>query len=263
MCGRYANVSDAEDLVREFQAVDATGGESLRDYNIAPTARVPIVIAVGPGAERRLGLARWGLIPAWAKDPGVGSRMFNARAESVASKPAFRTAFRTRRCLVPASGYYEWMTVEETEPGGRSRRRPYFVRSLDGAPLAFAGLYETWRGPDGTPLTSCTVITTTAAGDLPDLHERSPVILSRRDWTRWLDPSGAAADLSGLLAPAPAGTLVAHQVDPAVGNVRNNRPDLVEPLAPAAEPAPPLPFASQPLEGLEEGADDVAPAVTP
>jgi putative SOS response-associated peptidase YedK len=247
MCGRYANTSDAEDLVREFQAVDATGGGLTRGYNIAPTTRVPIVIAPGPPpAERRLGLARWGLVPSWAKNPNVGARMFNARAESVASKPAFRAALRTRRCLVPATGYYEWMTVEAAGPGGRPGRRPYFVRSVDGAPLAFAGLYEMWRDSSGERLTSCTVITTTSAGDLPDLHERSPVILRRSDWDRWLDPAGA--DLTDLLTPAPVGTLLAYRVDPAVGNVRNNRPDLLEALPATAEPAGAVTTRPQPLD---------------
>jgi len=236
MCGRYANTSSADDLTREFQALDATGGELRPDFNVAPTARVPIVITPrsAPG-ERRLGLARWGLVPPWAKDPSAGSRMFNARAESVATKPAFRAAYAARRCLVPATGYYEWMTVDAGLPGGRPGRRPFFVHSVDGGSLALAGLYETWRDAEGQKLTSCTVITTTHALDLPDLHERSPVMLARADWDRWLDPTGDPAALGGLLVPAPAGTPLAHPVDPAVGNVRNNRPDLLEPLpAPAA-----------------------------
>ncbi len=187
-------------------------------WNVAPTQEVPAVRREGDG--RHLVLLRWGLVPFWAGDPSVGARMINARAETVAGKPAFRDAFRRRRCLVPADGFYEWRAE------GR-RRQGYAIRRRDRAPFAFAGLWERWNGPKGgpapaAPLETVTVITTTANATLAPLHERMPVILDAGDWERWLDPAAPAAELERLLVPAPDGLLEAYPVGPRVNSVAND-----------------------------------------
>ncbi|RJK98112.1 SOS response-associated peptidase [Vallicoccus soli] len=246
MCGRYAASRRPEDLVEEFEVEDPPEGPAAElppRWNVAPTDPVRVVLQRRPRGEpeaparRQLRVARWGLVPSWAKDPSVGSRMINARVETVAEKPAFAKAFASRRCLVPADGYYEWYKTED--PAGKPRKQPFFIHSRDGRSLAMAGLYEWWRDPAGEGedawLLSCTVITTTATDDLGHLHDRSPMLVDRERWGPWLDPgTGDAEALRGLLVPAAPGLLEAHPVSPAVGNVRNDGPQLVEPLpAPA------------------------------
>ncbi|RKS71402.1 putative SOS response-associated peptidase YedK [Motilibacter peucedani] len=234
MCGRYAASRDPDDLVEEFEVELVPGQLPPPSWNVAPTDEVSAVLVRRPRdgggpAQRLLRPVRWGLVPSWARDAKGGARLINARAETVAQKPAFRAAFAARRCLLPADGYFEWYA---TETGGR---QPYYISRPDGAPLAMAGLYELWRDPAGGPeaplVWSATVITTTATDELGHIHDRSPVLLERADWARWLDP-GAGADpgLTGLLVPPGPGVLRAWPVDAAVGNVRNNRPELVEPL---------------------------------
>jgi putative SOS response-associated peptidase YedK len=182
------------------------------------------------GAERRIRAYRWGLVPPWAKDVSIGNRAFNARAESVATKPAFRAAFRTRRLLVPATAFYEWRR------GAGGRKQPFAFRRADGAPLAFAGLWERWRDPEsGVWLRSLTIITADAGPDVAPVHNRQPVVVEPQDFERWLatgtgGDSASIADLRRLLAPSPAGTLVAHPVDPAVGNTANDAPRLFDPV---------------------------------
>ncbi len=220
MCGRYASSRPADDLAAHFLVEAPVAEELAPSYNVAPTDPVYAVLERGEG--RQLRVLRWGLVPSWAKDPKVGARFINARRETVADKPAFRAAFRRRRCLVPADGYYEW----QRQDGGK---QPYYLTSYDGAPLAMAGLYEVWSGPDDRRLWTVTVLTTEAADDLGHVHERTPLLVQEPDWGRWLDPTREDPG-SDLLVPAVAGRLRAWPVGSAVGNVRNNTPALVEPL---------------------------------
>jgi putative SOS response-associated peptidase YedK len=229
VCGRYANAVSARELEDLFTACDETGGIQP-NFNVAPTTTAPVVVVPPgqPAAGARVRTARWGLVPSWARDTAIGNRLINARAETVAAKPAFRAALRARRCLVPATGYYEWHRVD-----GARRGQPYLVRPSDGTPAVFAGLYEVWRPPPGSGATQVTftIITTSAAGGLEFLHPRSPVLLPRASWSRWLDPCmDDPAAVTGMLAPAPAGMLRAHPVSRRVGNVRNNDPQLLDPV---------------------------------
>ena len=233
MCGRYVSARPASQLRTLFDAVDETAGRLQADFNVAPTKPVPAVLvdrpldggAEGPAAgggerARRLRLLRWGLVPFWVKDPKAGSRMINARVETVADKPAYRRAFTSRRCLLSADGYYEWLPPEE--PGGR--KQPVYLSRVDGQPLALAGLWERWTGPDGQRLDSAVVLTTTAVDGLGHVHDRAPVVIDETDWAAWLDPGLRDPEqLSGLLArlgPLPAAVTAAWPVSVEVNSVR-------------------------------------------
>lgn len=198
-------------------------------WNVAPTHDVYVVLE--DGGVRLLAPHHWGLVPVWAKAPGVGAKMINARAEGLADKNAFKHAFRKRRCIVPADGFYEWKKV----PGQRTKQ-PYFIHRADGEPLAFAGLWEEWRGPerDGSQrLRSATIITTEANETMEPIHDRMPVILPPTAWDHWLNPTDADLDRLGkLLVPAPTHLLVMHPVSTDVGNVRNRGSHLVDPVEP-------------------------------
>lgn len=243
MCGRYAAAKDPAALVEEFEVVTPPEEVLNPDYNVAPTKKVYVVLdrPRDDHAERSLVVARWGLVPSWAKDPSIGSRMINARVETVSEKPAFRRAFAKRRCLVPADGYYEWYTPTGEEApkgrGGRPLKQPFFIHRADHASLAMAGLYEWWRDPtraDDDPQAwrlTCTVITTEATDDVGRIHDRMPMTIPRSDWAAWLDPA-ATIDAAGLLAPAASLPLDAYPVSTAVNSVRNNGPELIEPLPP-------------------------------
>jgi putative SOS response-associated peptidase YedK len=205
--------------------------------------------AVAPGTagpERQLRVVRWGLVPFWAKDPAIGSRLINARAETVAEKPSFRRAFARRRCLLPADGYYEWQAAEP-DPGKRGARKvPYYIHPSDDGVLALAGLYELWRRPAGGTggtagpageagdgpdpwLWTVTIITTRAADELGRIHDRMPMVIERSRWADWLDPARTdPGEVRELLLPAAAGALDAYPVSPDVNNVRNNGPGLRE-----------------------------------
>lgn len=241
MCGRYASARDKHQLLEEFQVeLDGDPDKELGpDYNVAPTKNVYAVLSRVPKeaerAVRQLRVVKWGLVPAWAKDPSVGSRMINARIETVAEKPSYRQAFAKRRCLLPADGYFEWMPVE----GDKKKKQPYFIHPADGGVLAMAGLYEFWKDPgreDDDPLkwlVTCTVITTDAEDDLGRIHDRMPMMIEPERWAEWLDPKLTDAKLaSGLLVPAQPGRLTADPVSTDVNNVRNNGPDLIKPLSP-------------------------------
>lgn len=235
MCGRYATALTAAVLNAEFEIELANSLNDLAaNYNQAPTDLAPIVVQrPGRGAEaehRALLKARWGLIPSWAKDPAVGNRMINARADTVAEKPSFRSAFASRRALVPASGYYEWYVRAD------ATKQPFFIAPKDRSVLAMAGLYEFWRDPGGGDwIMSFTILTTSAEDVLGHVHDRMPLIVEREGYGRWLDPaSHSAGTLLDLLVPAAPGRLDAFPVSRAVGNVRNNGPELIEPL-PLAE----------------------------
>ncbi len=227
VCGRYANALSARQLTESFAARDETDGVQP-NFNVSPTNIAPVVVipSEGPLAGARLRTARWGLVPSWARDVAIGNRLINARAETVATKPAFRAALRARRCLVPATGYYEWHRAD-----GARRGQPYLVRPADDTPAGLAGLYEVWHPPSGGVLATFTVITTTAAGGLEFLHPRSPVLLPQASWSRWLDPCVNDPEaVTGMLGPAPAGMLRAYPVSSRVGNVRNNDPHLLDPV---------------------------------
>lgn len=248
MCGRYAAAKDPAALAEEFGVV-APPEELLEpDYNVAPTKRVYVVLdrEREERLDRTLVVARWGLIPSWAKDPSIGSRMINARAETVAEKPAFRRAFAKRRCLVPADGYYEWYTPTSADApvgkAGKPLKQPFFIRPSDGSSLAMAGLYEWWRDEsrtDDDPLAwrlTCTILTTEASDDVGRIHDRMPMTIARGDWAAWLDPA-TGADAAALLHPALGPTLEAYPVSVAVNSVRNNSPALIVPMAPDDVPA--------------------------
>jgi putative SOS response-associated peptidase YedK len=252
MCGRFVASRPVEDIAALLDVDDVEVPEELTAprWNVAPTDGV-LAVATRVRKDvaeprRRLTDYRWGLVPSWAKDPAVGMRAFNARAESLLERPAFRTALAKRRCLVPADAFYEW---EKVAAGGRVvRRQPWCFTAADGGLLAFAGLWEAWRSPvEEDPqafapgagwhdhwLLSCTVITTAANAVVEPLHDRMPVILQRRDWATWLEPAPLdRGDLSALLQPAPAELLCSYPVSPAVNNTRSDGPELVAPLLPA------------------------------
>lgn len=250
MCGRYVSVRSDADLLREFEAVDATGdGDGQAEpvsYNVAPTMTVRAVVnrrrrdADGKStgeAVRQLRTVRWGLVPSWAKDLSIGARMINARVESVPEKPAFRKAFATRRALIPADGWYEWRRPAT----GTGPKQAFYMVPRDGHPLAFAGLYEFWsdpKDPEAPTLTTCTIITAPSAGELAEIHDRMPLVLARDTWARWLDP--AEKEPVDLLQPwdeAHGELLELRPVSDRVNKVDHDDPALVEPAA-AATPTP-------------------------
>lgn len=251
MCGRYAASNSPDDLEVEFEAILAKDAPTVpADYNVAPTdpvyavrtrsftpanARAGSRPAAHPQEDiqkpyRELSVVRWGLVPSWAKERKIGSKLFNARVESLTDKPAFRTAFERRRALIPADGWYEWMVTGGTAgaAGSAAGKQPYFMTPEDGSVLAFAGLWEIWgRAPD--LLLTCAVITIPAVGPLSEIHDRMPFVLPRERWGDWLDPSHQ--DPSTLLEPTPRDVVDALELRPvatAVGNVKNNGPELVE-----------------------------------
>jgi len=228
MCGRYALSQAGEDLEEYFEIDEVAGPLPGPDYNIAPTDPVPAVFERDrPGGRARvLAGVRWGLVPSWSKDASGAARLINARMETVAEKPAFRKAFASRRCLLPADGYYEWYPVQV---GGRPAKQPYFIRPAEGGLFVMAGLYEFWKAPDGQWLTTATVITTSAADEVGHIHDRMPLAVTRENWDAWLDPTFAGDALGLLTVPAPQ--LEAYPVSMAVNKVANDGPELIVPLA--------------------------------
>ena len=236
MCGRVVTASGPEELSEYLGAdvvVDVLDGP---DYNVAPSRQLPLAWTSDEGGRRFLGTAKWGLVPSWAKDPAIGERMFNARAETVAEKPSFRAAFRHRRCLVVVDGFYEWGPAERLvstrTTGGRATRQPWYVHRVDGNPLVLAGLWEHGKG-----LRTCSIITVPANDDLAPVHDRMPAVLESVDWDGWLDDGDPdRLDLESLLAPADDGTLVRHTVHCRVNSARNKGLELIEPADPVAAP---------------------------
>jgi putative SOS response-associated peptidase YedK len=220
MCGRFTLVSPFVAVTERFHA---SASPDLRPrYNIAPGQEVLCVIRDG---ENRIEPLRWGLIPFWAKDPAIGNRLINARAETVAEKPSFRNAFAKRRCLVVADGFYEW------RPAGK-RKVPVYIFLKSKKPFGFAGLYETWKTPEGKELRTCTIITTEANDLVRPIHDRMPVILPERFEDRWLDPAEASRErLLALLTPYPAVGMTAYDVTPVVNNAGHDAPDCILPAA--------------------------------
>jgi putative SOS response-associated peptidase YedK len=223
MCGRFVQAVDPETYAVVFGAEMVVSETLSPSYNVAPTDRV-YAVAEHEG-RRLLGTFRWGLIPWWAEDDGIGAKHINARAETVATKAAFRDSFARKRCIVPVDGFYEW---ERKEAG----KLPHFVRAADGSPLALAGLWATRTDRDtGERLASCTIITTAPNELLRPIHDRMPVVLAPQEWGAWLDPQ--EEDLEALLAllrPFPASRMVEYPVSTLVNNVRNNYPECIAPL---------------------------------
>lgn len=244
MCGRYASTKNPARLAAEFDAVDTTGEDAPEpDYNVAPTKPVITVVTRHPRDDdgtpdpdttvRSLRVMRWGLIPHWAKQRSIGSKMINARFETAASKPAYRDAMARRRCLLPADGWFEW----RRDANGK---QPFYMTRGDGVSLAMAGLWSVWHdpdaGPDAPPVVTCAVLTRDAVGALAGIHDRMPVLLGPDTWTAWLDPD--RDDVTDLLATPEASLLDALELRPvsdAVNSVRNNGPELVELAEPTAD----------------------------
>lgn len=223
MCGRFTLTLDSKQIQDAYPWLNVPQGIQPR-YNIAPTQPVAVV----PNDERqRLDFYVWGLIPSWAKDPSIGSRMINARAESLAEKPSFRSAFRRRRCLILADGFYEWQTA-----GGRKSKTPMFIHLHDRQPFAFAGLWELWNAPDGSQIYSTTIITTEPNDLMASIHNRMPVILPPAAYERWLAPGEQdPRDLAPLLAPYPAGDMQAYPISTLVNSPQNDVPQVLDPAA--------------------------------
>jgi putative SOS response-associated peptidase YedK len=242
MCGRYTSTSTVSDLASVFDVEEIRVEPLPPRYNVAPTLQV-YAIAMRRSSEdqdrersprRALGSFRWGLVPLWAKDPSVGARMINARAEGIAEKPAFRAAVARRRCLIPADAFYEWQRRESSD-GRPARRLPYAVRRKDGGPMAFAGLWEVWRDkadPGAEPLRTCVIVTTRANELMAPIHDRMPVVLAPEDWSAWLDPATDAAAVERLMVPAPSDWFEAFPVSTLVNKVTNDGPRLLDPLPP-------------------------------
>ena len=222
MCGRFAFYSPHEAVARLFGVADAPAIEAR--YNIAPTQYVAAVRA-GEDERRALSMLYWGLVPAWAKEKSIGARMINARAETLREKPSFRSAYRRRRCLVLADGYYEWQRSGTV-------KQPWYMSFADGEPFGMAGLWETWRDPTtGQPLESCCLVTTSPAPAVAHVHDRMPVIVPESAHAEWLDPrNGEVERLDRLLVPWAGDGLEARAVGRRVNDARNQGPDLVEPL---------------------------------
>lgn len=227
MCGRYVSTKSSQELAAVFAAtIDADPLEP--SYNVAPTNEVYAVLGDTSGT-RTLRRYRWGLVPSWAKEVKIGARMINARAETLADKPAFRTLFASRRLLVPMDGFYEWQVV----PGAKAKR-PLYLHRPDRGVLAAAGLWSAWHDPSGGPdvawLHTLTIVTTAANAVVAPIHDRMPAFLASEHWDEWLDPTNRdTASLATLLAPAPEALLVADPVSTAVNNVRNKGAELIEP----------------------------------
>jgi putative SOS response-associated peptidase YedK len=224
-------VSSPTILAERFQVETVRVTEKEPDYNVTPRADVPVV-AVSRG-ERTLDLVRWGLVPSWAKDLSIGDKLINARADTVASKPAYKRAFVKRRCIIPADGFYEWKARPAPEGVKKKVKQPYFIRRRDGEPLAFAGLWEIWHDPnigdDAPRIRSCVIITTNANDVLEPIHNRMPVVLPESEWDRWLDPEFNDVDaLQKLLVPAPSDEFEAWEVTTLVNKPANNGPELLE-----------------------------------
>jgi len=233
VCGRFTSTTSVTDLASVFEVEEVRAPEMPPRYNVAPTSPVyAVALARGDedkGPRRALGTFRWGLVPSWARDPSVGNRMINARAEGISKKPAYRNALARRRCLVPADAFYEW---KKRPAGGKL---PYAVRRRDRQPMALAGIWEVWRDrdrPDEPPLRSCAIVTTEANELMAPIHDRMPVVLERAEWERWLDPATDLSEVEALLRPAAPDLFEAFPVSTAVNNVANDGPELLVPDLP-------------------------------
>lgn len=222
MCGRFTLTADQDSFEDRFSLTGFDLGW-VPSFNIAPTQEVLTV--TNDGSENRPELMRWGLVPSWAKDPKIGNRMINARSETLTEKPSFRTAFKRRRCLIPADGFYEWKREGKA-------KKPMLITANPGGLFAFAGLWETWKQPDGSWLLTCAIITTSANEFMTSIHGRMPVILPREFEASWLDPEEQdTAMLSELLLPYDSDRMEGYEVSTLVNSPRNNFPEVIEPVA--------------------------------
>jgi putative SOS response-associated peptidase YedK len=240
MCGRFVSARRRLELLEEFAATrDSVAADREPDYNVTPTRRIYTVLQHKPEDERELRLVRWGLVPSWAKDTSGGARMINARSETVAVKPSFRAAFAKRRCLIPADGYYEWITEDKA-------KKPFYIYRTDGGILAFAGIYELWRNSqvpedhEDAWYWSGSIITTQATDEVGRIHDRTPMTIARESWAEWLDPGNNDKEqMLAVMRPATlsgSGGLASHPVSTAVNSIRNNGPSLIEPLGDVEPP---------------------------
>jgi len=222
MCGRFVRKRNTAELAAEF-GVDEAVDDLQPSFNVAPTDPVAVVLT-DKTDRRQLVAMRWGLVPWWAEDPSIGSRMINARVESLTNKAAFKDAFKSRRCLVLADGFFEWLKQGKT-------KTPLLFRLKNDRPLAFAGLYDTWKSPLGPPLKTCTIITGPANSLVEPVHDRMPIILPREIEALWIDRSIEDQDrLLGLLTPYPADEMESFEVSSKVNSVKNNSPECIEPV---------------------------------
>lgn len=251
MCGRFAVTTDPALLAQKIKAIDeATGaseGAGAPNYNVAPTSTIATVVSrhTDPDDDptRRVRLMRWGLVPPWVKAGADGApetkgpMLINARADKVTTSPAFRSSAKSKRCLIPMDGYYEWRVNPDAAGGKKSRKTPFFMYREDGEPLFMAGLWSVWKpAKDGSPLLSCTIITTDAPGELAEIHDRMPLVVPEGEWDRWLDPD-APVDEKLLTRPPDVRGIRMREVSTLVNNVRNNGPELLEPADPEPEQA--------------------------
>ncbi|QFT79892.1 Putative SOS response-associated peptidase YedK [Roseovarius sp. THAF27] len=219
MCGRFAVTLPQDAMAQLFAARPVNDLPAVPNYNVCPTNDVHVVTS--DGTDRQLGSMRWGFLPHWYKTPNDGPLLINARAETIAEKPAFRAAARERRCLIPASGFYEWTKDAD------GNRLPWFIHPARGEALAFAGVYQSWDKGDA-PLTTCAIVTTGANGPMSKIHHRMPVILAEKDWPLWLGEAGHGA--ATLMTAAPDDALDFYRVDQKVNSNRASGPDLIDPL---------------------------------
>lgn len=221
MCGRYALYGPVSRL-RDTFAADLEGFDFVPRYNAAPTQWLPVV-RQRPTGERVIQLLRWGLVPSWAKDQTIATKLINARGETLAEKPSFRAAYRKRRCIVPANGFMEWKRLAND-------KQPYYIHSANDELFGLAGLWERWRPADGEAIDTFTIVTIDANTALRDVHDRMPVILAPQDHERWLDHEAPLEEIQSLVLPCSAVFIAMHPVSRAVGNVKNDEPGLIEPL---------------------------------
>jgi putative SOS response-associated peptidase YedK len=231
VCGRYTSTSTSEQVAVFFAAEEVKTEELPLRYNVAPSQLVYAIAErrrTDDQPQRQLGSFRWGLVPSWAKDPSIGNRMINARAETLSSRNAYKRALVRHRCIIPADAFYEWQ-IRELE--GKRQKAPYVIRRRDGSPLAFAGLWEVWHDAEDQPLRTCVIITIEANRLLAPIHDRMPVVLPPDAWDEWLDPENQdVSRLQKLLVPAPAKEFEAYEISTLVNNVRHEGPELIEPI---------------------------------
>ncbi len=221
MCGRFTLSQPINAIASVFNLAQIPPLEPR--YNIAPTQLIPSICAA-PGGEKQLQMLRWGLIPSWAKDPAIGAKLINARAETVSEKPSFKSAFKRRRCLIVADGFYEWQRQD-------GKKQPYYFRLQNGQPFAFAGLWEQWKSPEEQEITSCTILTTAANDLLRPIHDRMPVILDSDRYELWLDPKVEKSEiLQPLLHPYQADLMTSYAVSTKVNNPKNNTSECINSL---------------------------------
>ncbi|MDN8593138.1 SOS response-associated peptidase [Paenibacillus sp. 11B] len=219
MCGRFTIIDPIESIMERYLASDVKGFDYRPNYNVAPMQFIPSIIATSNG--NCLGSLRWGLVPSWAKDDKIGSKMINARAETLTEKPAFRRLVSTKRCIIPCSGFYEWKKDE-------SGKQPMRILMRDGSIFSLAGLYDTWLDPDGNKLSTCTIITTEPNSLMAEIHNRMPAIIRPQDESEWLNRETDNKSVTSLLRTFAAEEMRAYKVDSSVGNVRNNNKDLIQ-----------------------------------